>query len=285
MKSNLLSPVRPFWIKQTSTPVEAAPPAKARMETMQPSKDMTSIEADPEVDVAPTETDTTSSSLDAADVGLRKVQKGVAAILGKMTAAIKEPDRRGDLGSDIDLLKDALRADVDDATTDGVNWLTLDFGQSAKDKILPASAIDADHAPVVLISSSDAADGILTRPYGASEDLEQGGYFLLSDDASYGQDISREIVLDADTSDEDVKAMRDALVSIKADLASAGDRLDKARFPGAAPQAIGNGSPGPGDIGGEIDALLANVARDALRAQALNIMNGDSRNLKRLTNA
>ncbi|MBB1250432.1 hypothetical protein [Rhizobium sp. G21] len=230
--------------------------------------------------------DRVSASLDAADVGLRKVQKTVAAILGRVDAAIKEPERRSDLGADVDMLKDRLRAEIADAERDGVNWLTLDFGQDPQDKRLPLpagdDAIPVDTSPILLISSADAADGILTRPYGASEDLEFGGYHLLSDDASYGQELSREISIADDVSDEDLKGMRAALASITAGLAGGGARLDAVRWPNGDPVEQSSGDKGPMDIGKEIDALLASVTRDALRAQALNIMNSDGAGLKRL---
>ncbi|WP_137155753.1 hypothetical protein [Rhizobium sp. FKL33] len=227
-----------------------------------------------------------SAGLDAADVGLRKVQKTVAGILGKFDAAIKEPGRREELGSDIEMLKDLLRAEIAAAERDGVNWLTLDFGQSPQDKQLPSFDGNENDAAslstVVLISSADAADGILTGPYGASEEEEIGGYHLLSDEAAYGQDLSREISISDDVTTDDLKGMRGALVSIAADLAKAGSRLDAARAPYDEQVAASVGDTRFADIGKEIDGLLASVTRDALRAQALNIMNGDGSGLKRL---
>jgi hypothetical protein len=286
MKPSLLAPVTPFWIKQKPMPMEPVAHGSQRPPGLPMFIDRPTTAFDQSVEAEPQELDTVSASLDAADVGLRKVQKTVAAILGRVDAAVKEPDRRTDLGADVDMLKDRLRAEIADAERDGVNWLTLDFGQDPQDKRLPLpsgdDSIPANTSPIVLISSADAVDGILTRPYGASEDQEFGGFHLLSDDAAYGQELSREISIGDDVTDEDLKGMRAALVSITANLASGGGRLDAVRRPIGNPVDQSNGENGPMDIGKEIDALLASVTRDALRAQALNIMNSDGAGLKRL---
>lgn len=275
MKSSLLAPVTPFWVKQRPTPIDATPEPKLGTGAPSPKVDPARSEIEPESDAPIGEKDLVAASLDAADLGLRKVRKTVAEIIGKVDAAIGNPDRRDEIGADIDGLKDELRATVEDAQFEGLNWLTLDFGQDLQDKMLPPAA----GAPIVLISSGNAADGILTRAYGAFEDQDIGGYHLLSDAAAYGQDASREISISGEVENADLVGMRSALTSVAADLAMAGDRLDRARAPDAD---TSSPSPQSAAIGEEIDRLLASVARDALRAQALNILNGDERGLKRL---
>lgn len=285
MNSSLLAPVTPFWIKPKQAPSDLAVDARQRANVPQALNDTPPLEPELAFDGASGETDTVSASLDAADVGLRKAQKTMAALLGKVDAAIKDPARRDTLGSDVELLKDRLRGEIQDAERDGVNWLTLGTGEDVEDKALPSPPTDTENAEdtsqIVLISTRDAADGLLTRPYGASEEQDLGGYHLLSD-ASSGQDDSREIAVSADVSEDDLKGMRAALASMTADLAKAGTRLDAARTPNAEPTDQPKADDRPLDLGKEIDALLASVTRDALRAQALNIMNGDGSGLKRL---
>jgi hypothetical protein len=285
MEPSLLAPVIPFWIKQRAQSTEAATNPRQSLEAQQLQPDAPTSDFEPPADLGSSEADTLSASLDAADVGLRKAQKTVAAIVGKVDLAIREPDRRDELGGDVDMLKDRLRSEIDEAERDGTNWLTLDFGQIPDDKTLPRQADDADGAAassIILISSADAEDGIFTRSYGASEEQEFGGYFLISDDAASGQDLSREISISSDTSEVDLKAMRAALTSVTADLARAGDRLDQARTASARTPVETPPSRQPGSFNQDIDTLLASITRDALRAQALNIMNGDGDSLKRL---
>ncbi|MDH6267002.1 hypothetical protein M2360_002399 [Rhizobium sp. SG_E_25_P2] len=286
MKPNLLAPVIPFWIKQRPSPIDEPPVAKPQMDASQSPEAFVPTDEVPLFDAAPDETDMVSAGLDAADIGLRKVQQSVSAILGKVNAAINDPERRDELAVDVGLLKERVRAEVEDAQRDGMNWLTLDFGQDPQEKMLPRPTGDEEDpagiSPVVLISSGDAADGILTRPYGASEEQERGGFHLLSDDAAFGQDLSREIAISSESSGEDLKDMRAALSSITADLAKAGARLDQARAPSEKPSEQTSATGQSTAISAEIDTLLASVTRDALRAQALNIMNGDSSGLKRL---
>jgi hypothetical protein len=286
MQPSLLAPVTPFWVKQKQTPVDRSTDAQPRFDALQPSNALSSsMETDLAFDASGSEADAVSAGLDAADVGLRKVQKTVTAILGKLDAAIKAPDRRDELGAAIDTLKDRLRTEIGDAERDGVNWLTLDDGQDPQDKALPSASESDDlseNAPLVLISYGDAADGILTRAYGASEEEDFGGYHLLSGDAASGQDFSSEISVSADTSDDDLKGMRAALAAITTDLGKAGDRLDQTRASGdKSPPQSGDAGQST-DLNNEIDKLLASITRDALKAQALNIMNGDGSGLKRL---
>jgi flagellin len=234
---------------------------------------------------------------DTAAVGLEQATQIVAGIQQKLIQAKAVGSNKPAINAEIDVMKGKLAEVVGESSFNGENWLKVEAGQRPKVTSLLASVtssargelsinmIDVDTAQATLVSKENAEDGILTRAYAGSS-MTGGPYdYYLMDAQSVVQNgaSSREIRIDASTTNDELDGMISATNRMLIDMVGASAEVGSARNQISADSDFIEGLAGASDLSAdsrvradlsEEDAKrMAREAQAQLQDSALNISN------------
>jgi flagellin len=237
-------------------------------------------------------TDVTSMGISAASDIVTKIQS-------KLLLAATLPSGRDAVNAEITQLKEQLKSVADATGFGGENWLKLGAGQQPSTKELVSSVtsdndgnavvntIDLDTTGVVLVSESDAEDGVLTAGYDVA--TRTGGlytYHLLDAGSQAAASGSTEIAVSDDTSVDEIAGMIGATDAILSRLADAGVKVGATQasltaqneFLNDLNDAIvrGTGSLVDTDLEEQSANLAAQGVQAKLQVQMLNIANANN---------